>query len=151
MGRRGSWTCGGGLLCGIPFITLGGMEIEAAIATSLALFNLQLGRCDQPSQGPPKALQRWQWRQRAPQRQSARAVLTGVPIHITPLASMTQWPPQLPLLLTARWAVPVSITRRPRETADRLHSPLKVELEDLIKAKKVPAPPQPLPRSFICS
>lgn len=151
MGRRGSWTCGGGLLCGIPFITFGGMKIEAAITTSLALFNLQLGRCDQPSQGPPRALQHWQWRQRAPQRQSACAVLTGVPIHITPLASMIQWPPQWPLLLTARCAVPVSITRRPLETADRLHSPLKVELEDLIKAKKVPAPPQPLPRSFICS
>lgn len=114
------------------------MKIEAAITTSLALFNLQLGRCDQPSQGPPKALRCWQWRQRAPQRQSACAVLTGVPIHITPLASMIQWPPRLPLLFTARRAVPLSIARRPRETADRLHSPLKLELEDLIKTKKVP-------------
>lgn len=84
---------------GSPFITLGGMKIKVAIAASLAMFNLQLGRCDQPSQGPPKALQRWQWRQHAPQRQSACAVLTGVPIHITPLASMIQWPARLPLLL----------------------------------------------------
>lgn len=86
---------------GSPFITLGGMKVEAAITISLALFNLQLGRCDQPSQGPPKALQRWQWRKHTPLRQSACAVLTGVPIHITPLASMIQCPALLPLLLTA--------------------------------------------------
>lgn len=41
------------------------------------------------------------------------------------------------------------ISRRPQETADGPHSPLKVVLEDLIEAKVVLAPP-PL-RSFICS
>lgn len=70
------------------------------------------------------------------------AVRTGVPIHVTFLHSMSQWPAQLPVLLSATgWLCPRSSPESHRKWADRSHSSLRVELEDRIKGL-IPALPQ---------
>lgn len=73
------------------------------------------------------------------------AVRTGVPIHITFLSSMSQWPAQLPVLLSATgWLCPRSSPESHRKWADRSHSSPRVELGDRIKGL-IPALPQRRP------
>lgn len=73
------------------------------------------------------------------------AVRTGVPIHVTFLPSMSQWPAQLPVLFSATgWLCPRSSPESHRKWADRSHSSLRVELEDRIKGL-MPALPQRRP------